>query len=91
MSKQYTIMFVGLTVILWGCSTDSESEKAMDHEESALIEGVQNIAISEEVVQGIISSIPSPLELTTVIKESGSSFSKNISTPGPSRIWRSGS
>lgn len=75
MSKYFTLIVIGFAVILWGCSSDSQQVEIQ--EETAPVEEAPEVAISKEVVQGIINSIPSPLELTTVIKESGSSFSKN--------------
>lgn len=68
-----------ISVIGWTCASDNldrDHEKVID----TIISPVESdqMEMSGEAIENIIQSIPSPLEMTTIIKESGASFFKKM-------------
>src|SRR6056297_2996777 len=80
MKNQIIICFL-TGIFLFGCknneNTDNNNIDAlisenMEHEE---------LSISEESMHEIIQSLPSPLEISTLIKASGSRFNEDLLNP----------
>lgn len=74
------IIFIILPIVVWSCgsnSADQDSKAFLDSLEKAQATPVES-AMSADVVNDIIKSVPSPLEMTALIKESGAEFSTSI-------------
>lgn len=68
------ILIIGLIVAIFtacGSSKKSEDQAFLEGLDSAQAEGP---AISEEVIDGILQSIPQPLEISMLLKESGKKY-----------------
>ena len=69
-----------LPIVIWSCGSntaDQDSSAFLDSLEKAQATPVES-ALSADVVNEIIRSVPSPLEMTALIKESGAEFSTSI-------------
>ena len=71
-------LFFGIIAISFACSSGNKST-----DEQAFLNGldslkVQGSAISEDVISDIIQSIPSPLEISVLLKESGTKYDISI-------------
>lgn len=74
--KKGTLILMA-AVLLYSCDSKQGSE------EQAIQDSLDNVtveapAISEEVIADIVQQIPSPLEISVLIKESGSDYDKSI-------------
>lgn len=77
-----TLFFIGSLLLLSSCGNSEEENKIADEERQldSLMSLNENVApeISDEVVHEIMQSIPSPLEIASLIKESGAPYAPEI-------------
>lgn len=66
-----------LAVMFFACNSSKKPDEQafLDSLDSTAVEGP---AISEEVISSIIQQIPSPLEISVLLKESGTMYDKNF-------------
>lgn len=63
------ITILGLSIILLSCGSEDDQDTL---NKNTLVDStLSKVTISDETINGIINSIPSPLETVTLIKESG--------------------
>lgn len=69
-------LFFGLSVLfLWSCGSDKPDEQAyLDQADTVS----SSPPISEAVISSIIQQIPSPLEISVLLKESGSNYNQTF-------------
>jgi hypothetical protein len=72
-----TAVAIGLTVI----SCNSTEDQDTLNKSSLIDSNLSKLAVSDETINGIINSIPSPLETTTLIKESGLKYDESYLNP----------
>jgi hypothetical protein len=74
------VLIVGLMIVLMsgflGCGSKSSSESASEAEEDTTT--AQGPAIDDQVISDILQSIPSPLEISVLLKESGTKYDASI-------------
>jgi hypothetical protein len=71
-------LFFGILAISFACSSGNkpaDEQAFLDELDSMKVEGP---AISEDVISDIIQSIPSPLEISVLLKESGTKYDVSI-------------
>ena len=68
-----------LVLFLIGCTSESNNENDLLEDDSLSFEKVPDI--SPDLVEEVIQSIPSPLEMTSLIQGIGANYSKNILNP----------
>src|SRR5690606_40168384 len=79
------ILIAGLIVaIITACGSSKKTD------EQAFLEGldtakVEGPPISEEVISSILESIPQPLEISMLLKESGNEYNLNYLNPAGNR------
>lgn len=80
--KRIIIPALLFSTILWtGCGSGDSAQIAR---EEAMLDSLMNqndepqLEFSDEVVQGIMESIPSPLEIASLIKESGAAYNSKV-------------
>lgn len=74
--KRYSIyFFAALTLFFFNCSGEEEFElsDSIDEEELDL-----SVEISQEVIDDIINSMPSPVEMTSLIKATGTKYDQSL-------------
>ncbi len=70
-------LFFGLAVLfLWSCGGNKPDESA--YQEQTDTTAVSSPPISEEVISSIIQQIPSPLEISVLLKESGTNYNQEF-------------
>ena len=71
-------LFFGLSLIsiLASCSGNKPDEAAYEEQQASVEE--TGPAVSEEVINSVIQQIPSPLEISVLLKESGSSYTNEL-------------
>lgn len=76
------ILFIITILCIAGCGSKKSSKDNLDIK-SVYEEGSaeNNVEISEESINTIIQSIPSPVEMATVIKKSGIDFNEDLLNP----------
>ncbi len=68
-------LFFGLSVLfLWSCGSEKPDEQAYLEQADSTV--VSSPPISEEVISSIIQQIPSPLEISVLLKESGTNYNQ---------------
>lgn len=78
-NKIHLIVVVALFV--WGCGSGSDNGELSEVNLDSLLQAKkanEAAKLPDEVVTDIIKSIPSPLEMTALIKASGAEYSQNI-------------
>lgn len=77
------ILFVISALILVSCKQNGSSEQSndLDIPDEVLNEGIQELEISEEVMQDIVQNISSPVEMAALIKSLDVSFSAKYLAP----------
>jgi hypothetical protein len=73
--KHFFTLFLALLVIACGSKKPADEQAFLDSLESMTLE---TPLISDEVIADIIQQIPSPLEISTLLKEAGSKYDANI-------------
>jgi hypothetical protein len=74
-----SIMVILILTVLSSCGSDQEQDVLA---KSDLIDtAYTNITISDEAINGIMNSIPSPLETVSMIKESGLQYNESYLNP----------
>ena len=68
-----------LVLFLIGCTSETNNENDLLEDDSLSFEKVPDI--SPDLVEEVIQSIPSPLEMTSLIQGIGANYSKNILNP----------
>ncbi|GAL87159.1 hypothetical protein MYP_4389 [Sporocytophaga myxococcoides] len=69
--------YILLAILLSACSTHSSTDERLTNSiDSAIV--VPDVQVSDKTIQGIMQSIPSPLEISTMIKESGGDYDRGI-------------
>jgi len=69
--------YILLAILLSACSAPSSTDERLSTAiDSAVV--VPEVQVSDKTIQGIIQSIPSPLEISTMIKESGGDYERGI-------------
>lgn len=85
--KIIVILIVSLTLFLIGCGFNKNEEKKIVREydvESVgeLISSVENIPdLSDQIIESILNSFPSPVEISYLLKAVGTGYSNNILNP----------
>jgi len=75
--KNY-LPFLLLTAVLSLSSCGSDKKDEAEAFLSELDEGIDTPAISEETINNILMQVPAPLEISLLMKESGSDYDRNI-------------
>jgi hypothetical protein len=71
------IVYLLLTAsFLWSCDSGKSTEKAEDFENDS--SSVSNSSVPKELMEEIMRSIPSPVEIASLIKNSGADYSPDI-------------
>jgi len=77
--KIYYLLLIIIMVLGWNCGSDNTS---LDNEETTdttiSSKELKKKKIAQELEENIIKSLPSPLEMTTIVKGSGIYFSKEM-------------
>ena len=68
-------IFVISVFVFFSCASDEDEFLDEDFEDQ---EELADVEISEEIIDNLIQSIPSPIEMTTLIKESGGDFNSQF-------------
>ncbi|MFZ5941682.1 MAG: hypothetical protein ACOYXB_14000 [Bacteroidota bacterium] len=77
--KPLVIIGVFLSFLFWGCRSNSSDTGKIDMNQLLDENGAgDNLSISEESLYAIIESFPSPLEIASLIKESGVVFNEGL-------------
>lgn len=78
MVRNFLIILLVLSVII-SCKPSRDKTETLDIDESELVEG--ELEISKEVIDDIIQSVSSPVEMAALIKELGIEFSNKYLAP----------
>jgi hypothetical protein len=78
MVRNYLIILLVLSLII-SCKPSGDKTETLDIDESELVEG--ELEISKEVIDDIIQSVSSPVEMAALIKELGIEFSNRYLAP----------
>lgn len=75
--KRFLLFATIVSVALWSCEPDNKLN------EQAFLDSLNNATeqgpvISDEVLESILQQIPSPLEISVLLKQSGTSYNKNL-------------
>lgn len=71
-------IYLGLMLLLvFGCDTNKPNEAAFKASQNDTT-STKGLEISEEVLSDIIQQIPSPLEISVLLKESGTNYDKSL-------------
>lgn len=65
-------------LMLMACSEGTKSNEELAMEAMKAPEAKQEQMISDEAISGILNSIPSPLEISSMIKETGGAYQKSL-------------
>jgi len=77
--KPLAIFGILLTLVFWGCKSNQQKSGELDMNQLlSENEASENLSISEESLYAIIESFPSPLEIASLIKESGVVFNEDL-------------
>ncbi|MEZ5071375.1 MAG: hypothetical protein R2751_10495 [Bacteroidales bacterium] len=83
--KEFNWILVLLLVLVAGCSGNKSSQE-LDINDMLTEESTEpSLEISEETLNEILQSVPSPIELAAVIRSSGSDFQEDILNPEKNR------
>ncbi len=75
--KKILIIYTGLLFLTMACQEEKTLEHTLNEQTNHEL-GKQNIEISKEVFNDIVKGIPSPLEISALIKESGVDYDEDI-------------
>lgn len=75
--KRFLLFCSTLSVALWSCESNNQIN------EQAFLDSLNNVeaqgaVISDEVLESILQQIPSPLEISVLLKQSGTNYDKNV-------------
>lgn len=75
--KRFLLFATIVSVALWSCESDNKLN------EQAFLDSLNNAkehgpVISDEVLESILQQIPSPLEISVLLKQSGTNYNKNL-------------
>ena len=70
----YLIFLLSIGIIACGPDKTEESEKFLE----SLDEGIETPAISEETINDILQQIPAPLEISSLVKSTGSEYDQDM-------------
>src|SRR5512133_3011470 len=74
--KLREIMLLTAAILIYGCSGNSKNDKV--NLQSLLENEAGGLEISAESMNQIIESIPSPVEIAMIIKQSGTGFNEGL-------------
>jgi hypothetical protein len=71
------------TALIYSCSSGKEEEKSVEEEigEEMAKSDTGQVEVSQEIIDELIYSIPSPLELTSAIRASGAKYTESVLNP----------
>jgi hypothetical protein len=77
------LVYVSLALILFGCGSENQSNDAVLQDTTAGIDSLatQSQKLPEEAVGDILKAIPSPIEISVLLKKSGGEYNKEILNP----------
>ena len=67
---------IAIFLIISSCTSNHTSEEVYDDSDSTKVDS--SVALNGQEITSVIQSIPSPLELTSLIKQSGAEYSSDI-------------
>ncbi len=75
--KRFLLFVAVVSSALWSCESDTKLN------EQAFLDSLSNAEkkgpiISDEVLESILQQVPSPLEISVLLKESGASYNRNL-------------
>ena len=74
--KKVAVSLITALVLLGGCDAEEQATGSIDEQlDQAVVEGPQ---LSEEVLGGLLESIPAPLEISMLIKETGAQYDRSV-------------
>lgn len=78
--KVKQILSLSILIVLFGCKGNNTGNE-IDINTLLAVDSGSNLEISAESMNSIIESIPSPMEISMVIKQTGTGFNENILNP----------
>ena len=85
--KHIITLFLSMLVIACGSKKRTDEQAFLDSLDNMTLEAPR---ISDEVIMDIIQQIPSPLEISTLLKDAGTKYDVNILTVGKRFLIRVG-
>jgi len=70
-------LFIYLSIFIISCNSDS-TNSVVDKMNDVNAQDTSNVSVSNELFDQMIGSIPSPIELSTIIKESGAAYNSQL-------------